>query len=197
MSKFVIGLSGTHGTGKSVILNGARDAGLEVSSAQLSRTAQRELGWDTLARAQESVENMWALQNAILNALRKRDLDILASKQHTLAERTPADLWAYTQLWCTRLGIDSATDETAQNYYRDCIALSNAYCSFLILNMHDAVPFVPEPNRADLESRIFVDSAIKAFITEANLPSYTIQNVGKPERIAEAVNFVTIVRSLY
>ena len=93
----IVGLCGTHGTGKSTIINGIRDLGYKVNQAQLSRSAQKALGWDTLSRAQESKANMWALQYAILNAMFDRDQEALSTGEIVLVERTPADVWAYTR----------------------------------------------------------------------------------------------------
>ena len=42
----IVGLSGTHGTGKSTIINGVAELGYKVNQAQLARAAQKALGWD-------------------------------------------------------------------------------------------------------------------------------------------------------
>lgn len=187
MTKYVIGVSGTHGTGKSSIMKGVNVAGIDVYNGSLSRTAQASLGWDSLSRVHESVENTWALQNAILDALRARDAEIQQSKKYVLVERSPADLWAYTQVWCSRLGIDPKTDERAQEYFNKCLLLSDAYCACLIVSMHPEVPFVPDPNRGDLESRESVERHIKSFIIASNTPSYAVISTGKNQRVSEVV----------
>lgn len=195
-TKYIIGLSGTHGTGKSTILNGVADAGFTVDRSQLSRAAQAALGWDTLSRAGESVENMWALQNMILRMLSIRDERIVEAQTLTFVERTPADLWAYTQMWCRRLDVDVFTTPSAQHYRAECTRQMANYNAIMILPPHDDVPFVAEPNRADEIGRLQADHDITSFIIHQNeMRAYIIKNVGKLERIAEVVNYLTYARA--
>lgn len=195
-SKYIVGLSGTHGTGKSTIVNGASEAGFTVDRSQLSRSAQAALGWDTLAHAQKNSVNMWSLQNMILQMLCKRDADIEKENTLTLVERTPADLWAYTLMWCSRMGIDPETDTVARKYHDECMLAMQRYNTIMILPPHDDVPFVAEPNRADEISRRQVDEDITLFVIRQNFArSYIIRNVGRAERIAEVVNYLAYARA--
>jgi len=178
----IVGLTGTHGTGKSTIIHGAENAGHSVSRAQLSRAAQKALGWDTLARAQENTDNMWALQDAILAAMDARDAAIAAP---TLVERTPADMWAYTKMWCERLDIDVNTDLRALQYKGECLRLSERYAEFVFVPMMQQIPFVEEPNRADLASRAPVEISIKNFIIQNELPFYAIRGITPRDRAFE------------
>ena len=190
----IVGLCGTHGTGKSTIINGVRDLGYTVNQAQLSRSAQKALGWDTLSRAQESKANMWALQYAILDAMFDRDQEALSTGGIVLVERTPADVWAYTEMWCRRLLIDHVTDRQAVMYKKACRDMATNYCQFLFVPVSDAVKFVADPNRADLESRAFVNIAIREFIESGNLPHTEIKSSGIATRIAEAQTTISIER---
>jgi hypothetical protein len=190
----IVGLCGTHGTGKSTIINGVRDLGYKVNQAQLSRSAQKALGWDTLSRAQESKANMWALQYAILDAMFDRDQEALSTAEIVLVERTPADVWAYTEMWCRRLLIDHVTDRQAVMYKKACRDLATNYCQFLFVPISDAVKFVAEPNRADSESRSFVNIAIREFIESGGLPLTEIRSTSPVTRIAEAQTTISIER---
>lgn len=183
--KYVVGLSGTHGTGKSTIMNGVEKAGFKVNRAQLSRTAQKALGWESLSVAQASVDNMWALQDAILKAMRARDADIVNTGTLTLVERTPADMWAYTKMWCARLGIDPKTDDRALNYYDNCVALNSNYAKILFIPMIPEVVFVEEPNRADLASRAPVEESIKDYLLNSNVNFDAIRGVSPEARVLE------------
>jgi predicted ATPase len=194
-TKFIIGLSGTHGTGKSTILNGVEAAGFNVDRTQLSRQAQAALGWDTLARAQDSVENMWALQNTILAALNNRDYLIEFEKRLTMVERSPADLWAYTRMWCERLGVNWLTDERTREYYAKCKLWAERYDIVLFVRQHPNVPFVAEPNRADRESRDYVEYGIEDFLVSEKIPRYTFWSTDADERIEAAINFMTPIES--
>lgn len=182
--KFILGLSGTHGTGKSTILNGVSAAGYEVDFSQLSRSAQAALRWDRLSRAEESEENMWALQEAILGAMWDRDQAIIKSGRVTLVERSPADAWAYTLLWLHRLnlGVDS---RQAISYRNRCRDMATNYAKFILVRPESAIPFVAESARADEQSRNFVDSALSLFIQGGELPHHIIESVGADARIAE------------
>ena len=182
----IVGLSGTHGTGKSTIINGVAELGYKVNQAQLARAAQKALGWETLSLAQESKENMWALQDAILEAMFDRDQEALSTGDIVLVERTPADMWAYAEMWCRRLNIDPVTNPSAIRYKHYCRDLAKNYCRFLIVPSTEAVKFVAEPNRADLESRQFVELAINEFIESGNLPATVIKATGIVARINEA-----------
>lgn len=189
----IIGLFGTHGTGKSTILNGVKNAGLNVCESSLSRTAQKFLGWTELSEAEKSEDHMWALQDAIMAAMYDRDLEIIKSKQYTLVERTPADIWAYTEMWCTRLNIDFTTDARALGYKKQCRALAANYKLFIQVPISDAVSFVAEPNRADLKSRVSAEKAMQEFVMSGNLDLYRIISTGKEQRIGEAVSVIKLV----
>lgn len=190
----IIGLCGTHGTGKSTIINGIKDLGYTVNQATLARTAQKALGWDSLSKAQESKQNMWDLQYAIIEAMYDRDEQALGLNEIVMVERTPADMWAYTEMWCRRLLIDPVTDPEAMSYKRACRSIAQNYCQFLYVPVSDAVKFVAEPNRADLESRQFVDWAIKEFIESGHLPLTEIRSSGVAGRLVEAETTISIER---
>lgn len=188
----IIGLSGTHGTGKSTIINGIKDKGYCVDQSQLSRGAQKALGWEKLSIAQESIENMWALQDAILDAMYDRDKAIIDGGFVTMVERTPADVWAYTKMWCERLDIEYINDYKAQQYKRRCRELASRYLKILVVPMTDKVPFVAESNRADLQSRETVANDITEFLLSGGLPMSMILGITKSDRILEAYSHMTI-----
>ena len=179
----IVGLSGTHGTGKSTIINGLKEKGYKVDQTQLSRAAQKALGWEKLSIAQESPENMWQLQEAILGAMYDRDYNIEWQGKVTIVERTPADVWAYTKMWCKRLHINTSIGPAA-NFRARCNIMMARYLAVLVVPMKNEVKFVEEPNRADLQSRVEVAESIQDFVKYSGVPSYTIKSVG--QRILEA-----------
>lgn len=194
--KYIVGLCGTHGTGKSTILQGVKLAGCASDETQLSRKAQAVLCWKKLSIAQESVENMWALQDAILCAMFDRDVLIERSRTVTIVERTPADVWAYTEMWCNRLGINYIHDTRAMLYKARCRSMAQRYAKFLMVPPIMEIPFVVESNRADLASRAFVDSAIGQFLWDGALPFYLIKSSDKDCRVAEAIANIDCIRTL-
>lgn len=193
---YVVGLSGTHGTGKSSIIQGVKGLGYTVNESQLSRAAQKELGWDKLSHAEESIENMWMLQDAILGAMYDRDFAISESKELTFVERTPADVWAYTAMWCERLDIDIHSSR-ARLYRAQCQQLMHDhYAYFIYVPMTDAVPFKEEPNRADLKSRVFVAKTIEQFLMDAYRPNHFITTTTSECRTAEAAACMELAKFL-
>ena len=198
----IIGICGTHGTGKSTILNSIKQAGYDVDESQLSRTAQKLLGWDKLSRAEESIENMWALQDAILQSMYDRDTRILESGKLTIVERTPADAWAYTSLWLSRLvdrypnEVNSSMNEARELFYKaQCRHKANEYAKFIVVPPSPDVRFVEEPNRADGKSRTFVECRINEFLSSGNLPTSIIQFTSKEQRSAEAQAIICLTKS--
>lgn len=192
----ILGICGTHGTGKSTIMNAAKEAGCKVDFSQLSRTAQKQLGWDSLSKAQESIDNMWALQDAVLQAMYDRDQRILKSGELTIVERTPADAWAYTALWCSRLGIDVLDrfiqDKKAEIYLRMCRDLASTYTKFVVVPPIAEIPFERDPNRADENSRSFVEKVINEFLWTGMFPLYTVSMSSRDGRAAEIQCLYTI-----
>lgn len=188
---YIVGLFGTHGTGKSTVLKRAKLAGVTVQESSLSRSAQAALGWTELSEAGKSVENMWALQDAILAAMYDRDLAIAKSKILTLVERTPADMWAYTEMWCKRLGVDFVNDRKAISYKNQCRTMASNYRLFIQVPITKSVEFVPEPNRADLASRVDAEIAMREFALSGGLNFLKLATVGPEERATETIMAIT------
>lgn len=191
----IIGICGTHGTGKSTILNGVEARGYPVNKAQISRTVQKALGWNSLTEAQHSVQNMWDLQETILCVMYDRDAEINKLGILTTVERTPADVWAYTEMWCTYHGIDPKTSQQATNFRARCLKMAESYARFIIVEPNEAVVFEPDPNRATQLTRKFVQSSINRFIGGASLPAYLIRGVTREERVAEAVSTIVLEKA--
>lgn len=185
---WLVGLCGTHGTGKSTLIKDMVDEGCIANTSQLSRAAQKALGWESLSKAQESVENMWQLQDAVLAAMYDRDQTIITSKRIStvIVERTPADMWGYTAMWLDRLGV-SQDDPRAKHYKAQCRQMAANYLGFIRLPQHPHIPFVEEPNRADLASRNFVDDAVKDFLDSGGLPYFSLTKLSREDRRDEAM----------
>lgn len=192
----IVGLCGSHGTGKSTVVQEARARGIRVSDVQLSREAQEQLGWDSLSKAQDSLEDMWLLQNAVLTAMLRRDEQLLDDgREVTLVERTPADAWAYTSLWLTRLGLDPALDPEAVIYRKTLEShAAQCYSSLVVLPIRAEIPFVAEARRADLDSRDFIDRKVRAFIRDNALPHYTLKALAPNHRGTELESYLTFLK---
>lgn len=188
MTKYIMAVSGTHGTGKSTVIRGLDAMEIPVLNAQISRMAQTMLGWDSLSKAQESVDNMWALQDTILTLIYDRDMQIAKSKILTVVERSPADLWAYTKMWCHRLDIDLQSERVIL-YKNKCRELTKAYRGFFMLYPSVMVPFQAEEARADLASRDTVQHDIEEFLKSGNHVIFPVAMANKEQRIATCASY--------
>ena len=159
---YVVGISGTHGTGKSSVFNALaqlHSPPYNLDRTQLSRSAQKALGWSSLSVAQESEDNVWALQNKVLESLVERDERIINSRLITLVERTPLDVWAYMVMWCKKLSIDIQSDRVQE--FRDrCISAINSYSHIAIIPISDTIPFVFDPARGPEDARVSAEDDI-------------------------------------
>lgn len=191
----IVGLCGTQGTGKSTILQAAEAAGFTVDRTQVSRTVQANLGWDKLSRAEESVENMMMLQNEIANVMYDRDTKYLDSDELVLVERTPADVWAYTCVWCHRNSVVRTANPWAIDYKRRMRYMSSFYTRFVIVPQVPEIPFVEDPHRADYESRQYVDDVIRGFVGSGGLPSYEMKTISREDRSAEIATLLTLIKA--
>jgi hypothetical protein len=181
--KYIVGLSGTHGTGKSTILQAAKAAGHRVNESQLSRQAQKMLGWDSLSKAKESEENMWLLQDMVLSLLEYRDNSIFDEAAMTLVERTPADVYAYTKLWMRVNGV--AESQRSDSYFMRCKLLVTRYKLLVYVPPLDGIAFEEDPHRASLSERDYHVSALNEFYWDTQCPRYTIVGQSRQERSAE------------
>ena len=193
---FIIGVSGTHGTGKSTLLHDAEEAGIEIYKSQISRSVQKKLGWDSLDRIQDSEDNLWDFQFAVLEALVERDREINALGVLTLAERTPADLWAYTKIWCSKMGIDPVRNPTARDYYIECKSAACKYNSFILVKMHDDIPFEQDPHRAKLDTRKNAENFITEFTGGTFVPTFILDMSDRQERLSRVLDIISLKTSM-
>lgn len=186
----IIGLSGTQGTGKSTILQAAKAAGFKVDDSSIARTAQAKLGWDNLSRAQESFENAVELQLEIARSMHARDMKYAVSDEIVLVERTPADVWAYTSLWCARNNVPLESNSWAQDYFQALKLMVECYSCCIIVPQAKEIPFVKDPHRADLDSRDEVDQIIRQFISDYGNKQYEMKGVSREDRSKEICDFL-------
>lgn len=171
----IIAISGSQGTGKSSILSSAEDFGCYVDRMSVARTVQANLGWDKLSRVEESKEDMMQFQEEVLNVMMARDAAIAATGRLTIVERSPADVFAYASLWCKRAGADAELDDWLNAFGRKCKAHLETYTVVILVPISSEIPFEYDVNRADEESRTYVQDAIFEFVTFAQPRDKDIQ----------------------
>lgn len=191
----LIGLTGAHNTGKSTILKGAKTFGVAVIESSLSRNAQAMLGWENLKPAEESQENMWSLQEAILASMYDRDQSVLGSFQFTLVDRTPADVWAYVDLWTNRLDAKGlkVDEDHKQDFKNRCRVMAGKYAHHIIVPITPEVKFEAEDNRADKEGQDYHEKAVCQFVVAGGLSHLVLLQTGINER---AVKVATLLNTL-
>lgn len=188
MTRRVVGLCGSHGSGKTTIVNHVRAMhGAVDETPSLSRAAQAALGWDDMSRAEESAANMWALQDAILAAMRQRDETINAGTIPMLVDRTPADLIGYTLLWLSRIPQRQVDWKRYDSYKMQCLQLASRYRRQLFVPFRPEIVFVPESDRADEASRTFHHDEVKKFLSQSGFPYSQIVSLDPKERAREAI----------
>lgn len=194
----IAGISGTHGTGKTTIMNALMLAQQSVDRSQISRTAQSNLGWSTLKDATKTVESTIEFQEAILMAMQERDKKIMDAGINTtvFVERTPADVYAYAKWWMTNLHKCRMTHVMLwlNDFRNRCATWHDNYLTTIVVRPHHQIPFVEDPNRASLDNREFVKVEIESLV--ADRQHHIITSLLSEERAAECVMAVTAAKQL-
>lgn len=191
MKRYIFGLSGTHGTGKSTIVAGVKEVGLSTKEVQISRSVQAQLGWDSLERVKDSVADMWQFQDAILATMYDRDRSINdAQGKITLVERTPIDAWAYAVAWCHHYKINVMVDKKACYYKQQCNSMLNEYNTVMVIPAIKEVLFEEDVHRAKLDNRKLVENTISNYIEEKRVNHYLLSSISKQDRINETVSLI-------
>lgn len=195
----LVGLTGTHGTGKSTILRGAKEFGVRVVESSLSRLAQAELGWETLAPAEHSEENMWLLQEQILSSMQKRDDAILGSSEYTLVDRTPVDVISYVDMWCHRLlqKYHTVDPRRVADFRQRCLFLAARYTQHIFVPINAAVPFISEAGRADIQSRDFHEKLVCQFILTNGLNHVVLMSADESERVRRVAMLMNTLQNTF
>ena len=166
---YIIGISGTHGVGKSTLINGLKEQGVSINEMSISRMAQKKFGYSTLTEAHSDPIKSFQFQQELLNLMYIRDYFIKFDGNHkninfVVVERTPLDLIAYAYLWDSKLGYNKKELET---YVQTCINyLQNYYSGVINLHPHENIKFEPDPNRGSLEYRYYIEEKINEYIND-------------------------------
>lgn len=154
-------MSGAHGTGKSVTLEAIKriiplDGPMKVDDFKVSRTVLKALGL-TLQEATATPESTKDYQTKVLNAAFRhlyllKILDKQGDQTIHLVDRTVADIYAYTRLWCEKNNIDK---QWLAEFKSKCIEMLPTYDK-IFLFPHGIFPFVDDGVRAkeDTQERI-------------------------------------------
>lgn len=195
--KKIIGLSGAHGTGKSTIAKDLAESGQRVDHTQLSRTAQAQLGWDTVDRVKDDIASALTLQEMICDAMKSRDESLMKQtpdSEFTVVERSPADVWAYTQLWCKYHNVDKFFNPIAIRIRAKCMEMLKNYAGIIEVPINDSIPFVKEANRAGEDTRLLHSIYVTEFIMMNHVPTTVITDSTRIDRLTEARLFIKLLK---
>lgn len=128
----IIGMSGAHATGKSSTLEAIKNhlqSGAEsiitVDTFKVSRTVLKASGL-SLEEATATSESTKLYQTRVLDAAYRHLylIKLLPTETIHLVDRTVADIYAYTRLWCEKNGIES---EWLEGFKCKCIEMLPLY----------------------------------------------------------------------
>ena len=199
MSK-VIGLSGPQGGGKTTLLNGLKEKGIEVDDFKVSRRVQAELGWDSLETVLTDPDTMMKFQWKIADVKHDRELGNKVRKDVdvVLTERTFADIASYSQLWAWELAhtgkwtVKDAIDFSIE-FVETCVICQRVYDGNLILPAMPHVLWQADPHRAKREHQEFITEQLDRFFEVKNPRSVSLFRITEGSiqgRIDQAYNWI-------
>ena len=147
----IVGVSGAQGCGKSSLLEELKARGYQVDDFKVSRTVQKQLGWEKLDTVMDNWETMKRFQEAVLKAKYEHDLGLkkLSRPGTILTERTFFDISAYTVLWVEKFIYRGDISVTlASEWYLDYLKRANTYQ----LDIYDVVINVPLMSHIPVEN---------------------------------------------
>jgi nicotinamide riboside kinase len=191
----LIGLTGTHSTGKSTILSNL--IGVQVDGTSVSRKVQDNL---EVSSPEEAVKNIGvqAFQDVLIVEMGLRDSMLRKSEGDWVVTRSPIDLAAYALQWYESQDLKS---DAWLDFYLD-LCLENVkkmYDLIVYIPMDDGIGYTPEKGRCSEESRASVDSKIRKILYKS-LPSskYVVlaENTSSVDRAAIINHYITRLKEL-
>lgn len=199
VNRRLVGIAGTHGTGKTTLIRAlsVRNPQYPTVDESLSRNVQKEMGITNMMDVTKDAALLYDFELRILDAMEKRDAALMETPgdEYIITTRTPADMVAYLALWLRRLGVEIHLSSQYLDFRARCEKLALRYRAYLILSIDEAVPFVAESGRASEESRreqeamLFRHIATEAY--KSQVAPLFIDAVPIAERVERAELFLT------
>jgi hypothetical protein len=196
----VIGLSGPQGGGKSTLLNGLQLYGIKVDDFKVSRSVQKQLGWESLDRATKNIDDMLEFQNEIKRQKFIHDGALAAddSVKVILVERTFADIDAYFQLWLNKFLYRGDIEEAehkmlSKDFGASCKYGQQIYYANMILPYSNTVKWENDPSRAKQEDLDAFAQLLDYFFLAKNpkhVLEFTINQITIDGRIKEVYDWL-------
>lgn len=169
----VVGLSGSHGGGKSTLLRELQQRGWQVDDFRVSRAVQQQLGWDSLQRVLDSPETMKQFQDEVFRQKLERDTKLKMEEPSNiiiLTERTFADIWAYTSKWTWTFYErgEMTFDECIQfmiTFTAKCVDAQNSiYSGILLLPLMNHIQWEDDTHRASKQDAVEFFADVELFV---------------------------------
>lgn len=152
MGKKIIAVSGTHGTGKTFLLEALKHIDeCIVDDFKVSRSIQGSANLDNFTKTENSIIEF---QEKIFDAKVQHD-GSLTGNVPILVERSFFDIVIYTEISLSRFKYLKPTTRQWFKEYRARAfkAQADIYDGHIIIHPHIDIPFVQDPNRATFDTR--------------------------------------------
>lgn len=194
----IIGFTGSHGTGKSTLLEELRRTFAQtddvvIDTHSVSRESQAQLGAGAaLVDIVNDLDRMMALQNIILQ--KKSDhLTKLRSAnpdaRFILTDRSPVDFVAYTCLWIEQNLKEQEPPEYVARwlkaYVSECLVDVSQQYSAVVYFPANRFPFVSEAARGSAETHTRHDQLTSKTLAIAHVEVVTLDSVALSDRRVE------------
>ena len=196
----LIAMSGAHGTGKSATIDRIEVQlqkewqhyqGIAIDHFKVSRRVLAELGM-TLEQATANADITKTYQQKVLDAKIKRDslfksLQVFSpTPNYTIVDRSIADIYAYTKLWCSKNNVDG---NWFINFERDCINAMSMY-DIIFLFPTGKFAFVDDGIRAKEDTQATIAKYTEEFIVAYAKNYHVVESVSIDERANEILTTI-------
>jgi hypothetical protein len=190
----LIGVSGAHGCGKTSVLDELKrqqHPEIFIDDFKVSRTVLAELGM-TLEEVTASAELTKAYQKKVLDRKIQRDGSELpgaaygAQVKSIFVDRTVADIYAYTRLWCEKNNIEQ---EWFNSFEQICIGTIRLYDKVLLIPI-GKFAFVDDGIRAKEETQATIASYIEEFVVAQAKKYHVIESTSVDLRAHEILRII-------
>lgn len=190
----LIGLSGSHGTGKTSAIEeierlvaAGKNTGplIAIDHFKVSRFVLSQLGM-TLEQATASAELTKDYQQKVLDRKIERDSKWTDVDAAILVDRSVADIYAYTKLWCIKNEIDG---DWFIKFEKKCIEAMELYDIILLFPI-GKFAFVDDGVRAKEDTQATIAAYIEEFIIAYAKNYHIIDTISVNDRANQILNII-------
>ena len=192
----LIAILGSQGVGKSTLLNQLAMHDYTVDSYKVSRSVQKEMGYQSLSEAVETFSQMRDFQENVIQRKYSHDLQLslnAASKDVVLVERSFYDILAYAELWTEHFAeSNSIVSSWLDGYKQACIQYQREiYDGLILVEPNSHITFENDPERACEKTQKRIDLRLKELCSYTEVPILHISEFDLRARVNSAINFIS------